>query len=85
LIASPSTLVRTKAPRGGGGEDLGGVDAGRGGRGRHAERQQHGGGDDAVRHAQGAVDDLGQKADEQEEKEIVHGRSEDRTSCDLFS
>jgi hypothetical protein len=57
---------------GGGGEQLGRMDAGRCvGRG-NAARQQHDGGYDAVTHAERTVDQLGEKSDQREHNKIRH-------------
>ena len=56
----------------GGGEQLRGMDAGRGVGGRHAGRQQHHRGDDAVAHAERAVDQLGEESDQGENQKIHH-------------
>lgn len=59
----------------GGGEDLRAVDAGRGRRGRHSERQKDRAGEDAVGHAQGPVDRLRQETHEHEQEKGVHPAS----------
>jgi hypothetical protein len=56
---------------GAGGEDFRRVDAGRGHGGRGAERHENAGGGQAVGHADGAVDHLGDEADDDEEEQIV--------------
>ena len=53
----------------GGCERFGGVDHGRGVRGGHAECEQHAGRDHAIGHAQGAIDELGQKSNGEEQEE----------------
>ena len=55
------------------GADLGEVDGGRGGSGVGADGQQQGRGGDAVGHAEAAVDELGEEADQGDQKEGPHG------------
>ena len=59
------------------GEHLGRVHGGAGNSRRQAERQQHGVGNHAVRHAKGTIDQLGKQADADEGEELgpVHARS----------
>ena len=55
-----------------GGADLREVNGGRGGRGIGADREEKGGGGDAVGHAEAAVDEFGDKADKTDEDESFH-------------
>ena len=55
------------------GADLGEVDRGGRGRGRDAGGEEQRRGGDAVRHAEGAVDELGEEAHEPEDEELAHG------------